>query len=282
MPELPEVETVARKLSPQITGEVVQSWEVYDSRLNFPRKNQLLSQATIAEVTRLGKQVLIQCDDPAECFLAIHLRMSGRLFWSAGKPGSLKNDFEKYQTDFSLKSLAHLRIRFLFKNGALLFVDPRRFGTVEVSKKIDSFVPKGVEPTSANFTLSSLQQLLGKSSQPIKTWLLRQDKIVGIGNIYASEILYHAAIHPERSVGSLKAVEIAALHRGIKAILGKAIKNCGTTFSDFQSTLGETGTFQRYLKVYQREGGACKRCGGEVTRAVQAGRSTFCCVGCQR
>lgn len=282
MPELPEVETVARKLAPQILGEVVQGWEVYDTRLNFPRKNQLLSQSIITEVKRLGKQVLIQCGDPAGCFLAIHLRMSGRLFWSAGKPGSLKNDFASYQEDFSLKSQAHLRIRFLFENGALLFVDPRRFGTVEVSKEIANFLPKGVEPMSASFSLQCLQKLLAKSPQPIKTWLLRQDKIVGIGNIYASEILYHAAIHPERSVASLKTAEVAALHRGIKAILHKAIKNCGTTFSDFQSTLGETGTFQRYLKVYQREGEGCKRCGGVISRALQAGRSTFCCAACQR
>lgn len=281
MPELPEVETVARKLSPQITGEVVQSWEVYDSRLNFPRKSKVLSQASIAEVKRLGKQVLIQCDDPASCYLAIHLRMSGRLFWSAGKPESLKRDFEKYQTDFSLKSQAHLRIRFLFQNGALLFVDPRRFGTVALSNKIDTFLPKGVEPMSSEFSPSCLKQLLAKSPQPIKTWLLRQDKIVGIGNIYASEILYHAAIHPERSVASLSGAEVLALHRAIKAILAKAIKNCGTTFSDFQSTLGETGSFQRHLKVYQREDEVCKRCDGVVTRAVHAGRSTFCCVGCQ-
>jgi formamidopyrimidine-DNA glycosylase len=174
----------------------------------------------------------------------------------------------------------HLRAALDFNQGQLLFIDPRRFGTIEVASQIDDLRGTGVEPLTDALNLKSLSQLLGSSKQPIKTWLMRQDKIVGIGNIYASEILYDAQISPRRRVASLSRIERERLLKSIKKILTKAIKHCGTTFSDFQDAHGVTGAYQRFLKVYECEGLKCSRCEGLIRRIVQQQRSTYYC-SCQ-
>ena len=183
----------------------------------------------------------------------------------------------------------HLRARFKLDGGALLFYDPRRFGTLEVVPA-DAAQPgapaelqgAGVDPLGSAFTKAKLATLLEGSRQALKPWLMRQDKLAGIGNIYASEILFAARLHPERLAGSLDSGETTRLHAEIKRVLKAAIKHCGTTFSDFQDAHGAPGGFRRLLKVYGREGQACRACGALVQRVVQQQRGTFYCPACQR
>ncbi len=140
----------------------------------------------------------------------------------------------------------------------------------------------GVDPLSDELDVGLFHKLLGNGRQDLKAWLLRQDRLVGLGNIYASEILYAARLDPRRGVSSLSRNEVRRLHGATKRILDRAIERCGTTFSDFQDARGQSGGFARFLKVYRREGAPCRRCKKQISRIVQHGRSTFFCDSCQR
>ena len=270
MPELPEVETVCRQLTPLIRGEQIEAIALYDSKLKLSQRRLLLGR-TVHEIERLGKQIVIHvqgADHEADSYLAFHLRMSGRLVAIRGRIP--KNETVKY-----------LRARLFFPDCELHFIDPRRFGTITLTCDRDTLLPEGIDPLSSKFTKHALAELIGSSKQPVKHWLIRQDKLVGIGNIYASEILFAAGIHPERPVSDLTKTEQALLFAETRKILRRAIKHCGTTFSDFQDAHGLTGSFQKYLRVYSREGKKCKKCKSEITRIVQQQRSTFFCPRCQ-
>jgi len=193
--------------------------------------------------------------------------MTGRLIW---------------HTRARLRERKHLRARLWLEGGSVLFYDTRRFGTLQVLDSLDKVQPRGVDPITGVFSARVLGELLGASSrQEIKTWLLRQDKLVGLGNIYASEVLFEALIHPSREASSLTRPEQGRLVRAIRRVLKQAIAHCGTTFSDFQTTQGALGSYQQYLKVFKREGEACPGCGEAIQRKVQQGRSTFFCPNCQ-
>lgn len=270
MPELPEVETVALQLAPQLRGCVARRVAILDPRLRHGRLPRLAGRA-VAAVSRCGKQVLIEFTgapgrrDPL--WLAIHLRMTGRLIWLA--PG------EPRERD-------HLRARLGFDRGELRFYDARRFGTFRWLRSAQAAAPAGLDPLSAELTPQRLGELARGSTQNVKAWLLRQDRLVGIGNIYASEILHAARIAPFRAVGSLDDGELRRLHAAIGKVLLRAISYNGTTFSDFQDSRGVEGGFGRLLAVYDREGRPCRRCRAPVRRVVQGQRSTFHCAGCQR
>ncbi len=270
MPELPEVETVARQLAPHLEGRVIRSVEVLDKKLDSPSLAQLEGRR-IVRVHRLGKQVLMElsaspkADSPL--WLCFHLRMSGRLIMDGCQGGQKEK---------------HLRARLHLDQGTLHFYDLRRFGLMRVAGSPREAVPHGLDPLTPEFTPDSLAALLSGARGEIKPWLLRQDRVAGIGNIYASEILFDCRINPHRAPGSLSAEEIKRLHASTVRILKLAIENCGTTFSDFQDSRGESGSFQNLLAVYAREGDPCKACGQPLTRIVQAQRSTFYCENCQR
>jgi formamidopyrimidine-DNA glycosylase len=194
--------------------------------------------------------------------------MTGRLVWS--------DSVKKAEPE-------HLRARLLLDGGGgVLFYDVRRFGTIKLHRSLDEARSTGVDPLDRAFSAAGLRRLLGQSQQAIKPWLLRQDRLAGLGNIYASEILFEAGIDPMREAGSLTRDEASRLHRSMRRVLKRAIRHCGTTFSDFQDARGLTGSYQRYLKVYGREGEACSVCGGPLQRVVQQQRSTFFCPRCQR
>ncbi|NIM61201.1 MAG: DNA-formamidopyrimidine glycosylase, partial [Acidobacteria bacterium] len=142
--------------------------------------------------------------------------------------------------------------------------------------------PEGVDPLSEAMTIERLAEMAAAARQNMKAFLLRQDRIVGLGNIYASEILYDARISPRRRATALRPAEIKRLHASTQKILRRAIENCGTTFSDFQDAHGVTGSYQQYLGVYDREDEPCGRCGRKIRRIVQQQRSTYYCGGCQR
>jgi len=269
MPELPEVETVARQLVPLVRGRTVVGLRVLDPSLKhgrFPR----VAGRQVVDVTRSGKRVLFHFSPCAsrdgELWLAVHLRMTGRLIWVDESRGP---------------ETKHLRARFRLDRGALLFYDTRRFGTFRFYRSFEDTLPGGVDPLSQGLNSREIGRMIGNSKQNIKAWLLRQDRLVGLGNIYASEILFVAGISPLREASSLTAVEHDRVLRATRRVLRRAIKNCGTTFSDFQDTQGLTGSYQNYLAVYGREDEPCPRCRAPVVRLVQQQRSTYFCAQCQ-
>ncbi len=275
MPELPEVETVARQLHEAMQGLRISRSRVFDKKLSLPRGALGLTGRVINKVWRSGKQVVLSLDPGRSgcgpIWLVVHLRMTGRLIWCAN--GTLDRVGDKPRARWDCE-----------QGGALFFCDTRRFGTLQVCQSEEEFLPARaiVDPTTRNFTMRWFRQALSGSSQPIKIWLMRQDRLVGLGNIYASEILYDCALSPLRPAGSLNEEELRELRASTRKILRRAIQHCGVTFSDFQDSRGEMGSYQVYLRVYGRAAGTCKRCGGSILRIVQAQRGTFYCPGCQK
>lgn len=272
MPELPEVETVARQLHPLISGRTVRSLRIHDHLLGVIPTGRVRG-SRVNRVFRLGKQVVLELKrntrTASRLWISVHLRMTGRLLWRHGTGHSTPSD------------QPHVRARFVFEGGVVDFVDTRRFGVIRLTDDLDTFRPKGIDPTTREFTPACLRRLLADSRQEIKPWLLRQDRLTGLGNIYASEILARARLHPLRAAGSLDRNEIRRLHSATVSILQLAIRHCGTTFSDFQDAGGESGAFQKFLKVYGHEDDSCDRCRTPVKRLVQQQRSTFFCPNCQ-
>ena len=275
MPELPEVETVARQLAPPLVGNRVRELRILDPLLreSSARHGVVPSVAgrAIESVVRSGKQVLIAFGPGsrgrAPVWLGVHLRMTGRLIWTdANCPDSR----------------THLRARFRLARGRLLFLDTRRFGTFRWYRSLADAAPVGIDPLSPELSGRRFAALLAGARQNVKAWLLRQDRLVGLGNIYASEILYRAGVAPEREVASLTPDEVSRVYRSTRAILRRAIEACGTTFSDFQDARGVEGSYQQYLAVYGRANEPCHRCGTPIERIVQQQRSTFRCPNCQQ
>ncbi len=269
MPELPEVEIVARQLAPHMTGRTVRTLRIHDAKLREGGRPPRLAGQVVRSVDRAGKQVRIafatgRAAAPS-LWLTVHLRMTGRLLWEESSPGARD----------------HLRARFTLDRGVVDFVDTRRFGTFRWYRSVEETLPVGVEPLDPGFQARHWKALIAGSRQNIKSWLLRQDRVVGLGNIYASEILHAARVSPHREAGSLTAGERARIHRATRRILTTAIENCGTTFSDFQDARGVEGSYQEFLQVYARDGEPCSRCGGTILREVQQQRSTFYCDDCQ-
>lgn len=263
MPELPEVETVARQLDPLIRGRRASRLDVFDRKL-LAAGHRALEGSVVSSAQRVGKQVVVafRSATGSESYLAVHLRMTGRLVWRDDGDGA---------------AVPHRRARLMLEGGRVDFIDPRRFGTLTWHDDRDEVVPVGIDPLDPRLSVPELHRLLRNARQPLKTWLLRQDRLVGIGNIYASEILHEAGLDPFRAGGELEPVETRRLHRALKAVLRRAIRYCGTTFSDFQDAHGVTGSYQTRLRVYGREGEPCKRCGAPIVRVSQAQRSTYYC-----
>lgn len=264
MPELPEVETIVRQVAPLLAGRRVELIQIFDSKLNFAPP---LGKFRIGRVTRIGKEAALELVAPGRppLWLLFHLRMTGRLLWAenADAPGR-----------------PPLRARIRLDRGALEFRDVRRFGTMRLA---DAPVAcPGLDPTRPEFTARAFGKLLAGSSAPIKPWLMRQDRLAGIGNIYASEALLEARIDPRRPAASLSGDEIARLHRAVRSILIRAIRAGGTTISDYRDARGTAGGFANRLAVYGREGEPCPRCGAPIERVVQQQRSTYFCKACQK
>ena len=218
MPELPEVETVARQLAPWLEGRQAQALRILDPRLKsgpVPR----LPGRRVTEVGRSGKQVLIgfsaATPTGSPVWLAVHLRMTGRLIW--------KGRSERIEGD-------HLRARIAFDRGTLLFYDTRRFGTWTWHASRSDAAPAGVDPLAPSLTAAKFAAMIGGSRQNVKAWLMRQDRLVGLGNIYASEILHAAGVSPHRSTETLAVAEARRLYGATRRILRHAIARCGTTF----------------------------------------------------
>lgn len=268
MPELPEVETVARQLHAVLPGRRLVGLQVLDEGLAHLRGDfSRVREARFGAVRRVGKQVAMSLDiaGSGRHWLLVHLRMTGRLLL----------------LESGAATPAYTRCRLELDAGALCFADSRRFGTVVVASGENPPPPPGLDPLDALCTPRRLLEMGANSRPPIKAWLLDQHRLCGLGNIYACEILHAAALSPRRPAQSLLPADWKRLHGDMVRILGKAIALCGTTFSDFQDSRGVEGSFGKLLRVYRRQGLACHRCGGTIQRESQSQRGTYWCPDCQ-
>lgn len=275
MPELPEVETIARQLRQQIINKVIARVEILRPdqwHKNLPEQVQLaLVNQRIYQVQRRAKFILIQFQSGGN--LIIHLRMTGKLIWTP---------FEPILDKFT-------RTIFHFTDGSCLqFNDTRALGWLiylPEGEQYVSLLKLGVEPLSQAWKLEHIQTLCRGSSLAIKLFLMDQNKIAGIGNIYANEILFRAGIHPERRANTLSDEEIGKLFYWIPRVLELAVQKMGTTLgnrvSDYRSVFNMEGGFQNILMVYGREGEPCFQCGQPIVRIKQKDRSSFVCEHCQ-
>lgn len=274
MPELPEVEVIKRGLQKHLPGREVTGFVAGSKklRLPMPRKNlqNFIKGARIQAVDRRAKFLLIAMDNRAT--LIIHLGMTGRLgLFPAGSPKA-KHDHLRLQLDNGMQ---------------LRFNDTRRFGFIQVLPPGHNFADTllsslGPEPLDRDFTPQYLQKLAAGKKRPLKTFLMDSRTVVGIGNIYASEILFHAGLNPEKEIDGLTMKEWEKIVTSSRYILKKAIESGGTTISDFVNESGQSGYFQLELQAYGRQGKPCDACSSPISRKIMAGRSTFFCPRCQK
>jgi formamidopyrimidine-DNA glycosylase len=293
MPELPEVETVRRGLEPAMVGARLTSVELHRPDLRFPfpaRFAERLEGRTVTAIGRRAKYLL--ADLSSGEVLVMHLGMSGRFLVThdgvAGRPGDFHHP---YGADNS-----HDHVVFHLSNGArITYNDVRRFGLMDLVPRAEietcrHFAGMGIEPLGNALSGETIAALFRTRRTPLKAALLDQRLIAGLGNIYVSEALFRAGLHPEAPAGSLAsgtgrpkdgAHRLAAI---IRDVLTEAVEAGGSTLRDHARVDGGLGSFQHAFRVYDREGEACVKegCGGTVTRIVQAGRSTFYCPRCQR
>ena len=259
MPELPEVEILKRQLIQVISGAKILKTSILDEKLGHPVN---LAGRTIAFLSRKSKGLHIGLDDGNT--LLLHLRMTGRLLW---------------QKDSALQ-LPHTRFSITFSHGRLDLIDPRRFATLKVEKEQIGSHTEAMDPLNG-FSACLIGETGRKKKLSIKSFLVNQRFIAGIGNIYACEILHAAKLSPLRKTCDISPHELALLADSATAILSKAIACRGTTVSDWRDLFGQKGEYQDCLKVYGRKGEPCPRCGAAIERLKLAGRGTYFCPACQ-
>ena len=273
MPELPEVETVVRTLRPRLVGASIRAVWTSGKRLRLARP---IARVTLAKLSigakvvaarRKGKYILIDLDR-GHAGILVHLGMTGRLRIQAGSEARAKHT----HVIWSLAGGQELR-----------FVDPRRFGWVAISRDVDG-LPElaGLGPDAlTELDVARMRELLAASAAPLKSFLLDQRRIAGLGNIYVCEALFRARLHP-RTPARRAVKRTGALVRAVRAVLRVALANRGTSMRDFVDSDGASGENASALLVYGREGKSCRVCGTRVRRLVDSGRSTFYCPHCQR
>jgi len=273
VPELPEAETIVRGLREKVLGERITRTEVPRSDVLREPKRRFTSKVrdhTISAVERRAKNVVIRLG--TDRVVAVNLGMTGSLLPFARPPRGRARP-------------GHPAVRFRFASGGVLvFDDTRRFGTVECLTNEEWRARSermGPEPLGGAWGSDDLVHALACSRTPVRSWLLDQRRIAGVGNIYASEALYLARIHPRRRADRVRSAEAIALHGAIRRVLDDAIRAGGTTIRDYRNADGEEGRYARRLRVYGRDGEACGTCSTPIERIVFANRSAFFCPRCQ-
>lgn len=289
MPELPEVETIVRRLSETVPGRRVERAEILRANVvkGTPRRfARALEGATVERVRRRAKFIAAELDDGR--VWVTHLRMSGR--YLVQPAGRRRNGRAAPRVPDTAGLPAYTRAVFTLDDGTrLLYIDARTLGGMELLSAADweaRSAALGPEPLEPGFTPEVLVARLATSRQPVKPFLLDQTRIAGIGNIYAVEALWRAGVSPRRRARNVGPVRARRLHRAIVDVLEEALGRSGTslgaTYLDYADGDGEPGGFYELLNVYDREGLPCPRCGTSIRRIVQAQRSTYYCPGCQR
>ena len=275
MPELPEVETIRRQLEPRLVRRRITGVEVYDPLLTAPTAPEefadALTDQLITCVDRRGKYLLVGLESGAT--LALHLRMTGRLHWRAGSPAPGEERF--------------LRAVLVCDDGSTVtFADVRRFGRAwvmpaAVSQREFWAQRLGVDALSDAFTARGLAESLRGRRVAVKTAVLNQRLLAGVGNIYADEALFAARVHPLRPAGSLTTHECRVLRGAIRARLEVAIAAGGASIDTYRDALGQRGRMQDLLQVHLHEGDPCPRCGAIIVKSVVGQRGTYWCPRCQ-
>lgn len=283
MPELPEVETVRRGLLPVMEGKRIEEAILNRDGLRWPFPADMAKRLTGARILGLRRRSkYILADLSTDETLLIHLGMSGRMLISGGVIGEFHHPTPVPQK--------HDHVIFNMEGGArIAFNDARRFGAMDLLETASHehhplLAVIGPEPLGNHFDASYLAGRLSGKKSPIKTVLLDQHIVAGLGNIYVCEVLFRAGIHPQRLAGDLSQMEIAALVPIIRDVLTEAIEAGGSSLKDYRQADGDLGYFQHSFRVYGREGLPCVTigCGHPIERIVQAGRSSFFCPQCQR
>lgn len=277
MPELPEVETVCRGLAPAMVGKRITKVDLRRKDLRFPFPKGLratLTGATVSNIRRRAKYILADLEHGDT--LIVHLGMTG--CFTVDPIGSAQNPMKHDHVVFDLDDGTRIR-----------FNDPRRFGLMDLSRTDNLaqhafFEHLGPEPLGNGFSSAYLDEALAGRRTPIKSALLDQTTVAGLGNIYVCEALYRARISPRRSAATIPGQRSKRLAPVIRDVLTEAIEAGGSTLRDYAHTDGELGYFQHAFSVYDREGDRCLTplCNAQIKRIVQSGRSTFFCSNCQR
>jgi formamidopyrimidine-DNA glycosylase len=293
VPELPEVETIRRQLEPAVRGRTVVALRVLDERWVQPASPRAVERAVagrrVEAVERRGKYLLLRLDDGST--LMMHLRMTGNLVLRERDTERVR-DLERERLGGPRVYEASTDVRFLraeleLDDGSrLLFTDARRFGHAAVlgADELEPYFAArlGVEPLSGELTPELLGQIAEGRTAPLKSFLLTQTRIAGIGNIYADEALHRAELHPLSPAGSLKPEDCERLVTGIVEALEAGLRLGGASMDDYLDARGERGSMQDEFLVHTREGEPCPRCGAPILRIVVGGRSTYYCGSCQR
>ncbi len=278
MPELPEVETVVRGLSSSIKGQIITDVLVKrkDLRVEVPDNfANIVKGQMIRDITRRGKYIFLVLSGGQT--IIIHLGMSGSLV--TYKDSDYKNSKHDHVI-FAIERQNNDKV-------VMIFNDPRRFGLVDIveSSKVNqhkSIKILGIEPLSEEFNHNYLEKIIKNIKASIKQTIMDGNKIVGVGNIYASESLYNSKILPNRSAASLSSNECSKLVTAIKDVLTKSIEAGGSSLRDYKNSEGNKGYFQQKLSVYGRENDNCDSCSSKILKIVQGGRSSFFCPVCQK
>ena len=269
MPELPEVETVCRGLQPHMEGERINTIVLNrpDLRFPFPKTmKSLLTDVQVERIHRRAKYILMSLDNKHT--LLSHLGMSGQMLINA--------------TDTS----KHDHVIFTLGTTTVTYRDPRRFGFMDIIPTVQLSQNKylkhlGVEPLSQDLNPAYLSQSFHQRKSPVKSLLLNQSIVAGVGNIYACEALFESGIHPECLGNAVNETQVASLCQTIPSVLQRAIASGGSSLRDHLQVDGKMGYFQHNFKVYGKESEPCQTCGTLIERIVQSGRSTFFCPQCQ-
>jgi formamidopyrimidine-DNA glycosylase len=282
MPELPEVETILRGLRALLPGRVVTRARVLKEDLVTGSPRAFRAQVTRARfesVARRGKNLLLHMESLASSrsgstpsfTIVVNLGMSGRVLLRG--PGTADPE------------PTHPGVRLALDDGGeLVYHDPRRFGRLGIRRpgELEEWSRSlGPEPLGRAFTPKSLAAGMARSSAPIRSWLLDQRRVAGVGNIYANEALFLAGVHPEAPARSVDPVRMERLHGALRLVLSEAIRARGTTLRDYRTAQGWEGGYRGKLRVYGREGEPCPACETTVTRVSFGGRSAFLCPACQ-
>jgi formamidopyrimidine-DNA glycosylase len=278
MPELPEVEAIARSLRPLVRGQRIRCVHVFHPIATRPQAPaelvELCQGRRVRQAWRKGKYLFLELD---RGLIEMHFRFDGQLIWFS----SAKELLERANR---ASEGVHVDVALEFGKGVLGFADGRHFGRVHGWESRRDCVPLnrlGVDAFSREFTAEFLRGKLQTSRRPVKEFLLDQARIAGIGNIYSCEALWYARLDPRRSAHSLNRKEAARLHKAIVSVLRRALECCLHPAPSFRDPEWWFQGLEKILRAYQREGLPCKRCGQEIQRIEQSGRSTYCCLHCQ-
>lgn len=275
MPELPEVETIRKFLVKDILGKEIKSVKVKVPKQFIGESKKIIGQKIIS-INRKGKILSLKLKN--NLYISFHLKLTGQLLFAKKQNLVFKNKIPFNRSNSLPGNTTRITLSFT-DNSFLYFNDLRKFGWLKVTNKPE--VPKGVDVLSKEFNLQFFTLLINGVNKPIKLLLMDQDKIAGIGNIYANDALFLARLHPMRKSNSLTNSEIGNLFKSILRVINEGLKYDGTSDEAYVLPDSSIGKYQDYFKVYGREKLPCIRCGTPIRRVKHAGRSYFYCPKCQ-